>query len=205
MDGEMRKVEKGRAEFAYNCVDEVIRLSPINHGAGRNLIEETIKRFKDNVEKKLRKDIEEGKITPERIREILADPTSSIKQSLNETEETVIKYYTGLLENYKSYSKKMPTMILSNGLGQTLAFTLSKKKEGNAWEFLYAHITAYLKSKAVSRINMPEGEPDLCKWVVSRDSSEYRYITKEILSFLHWLQRFTQGKVEDSDERKKGT
>jgi CRISPR-associated protein Cmr5 len=32
-------------------------------------------------------------------------------------------------DKYKSYVKKIPSMILSNGLGQTLAFVVSKKQK----------------------------------------------------------------------------
>jgi len=32
-------------------------------------------------------------------------------------------------DKYKSYIKKLPSMILSNGLGQTLAFVISKKQK----------------------------------------------------------------------------
>jgi CRISPR-associated protein Cmr5 len=101
---------------------------------------------------------------------------------------------------YRSHVKKIPTMILSNGLGQTLAFIKSKSKEGNAYELIYKQITDYMKSEHPSRINMPNGEDDLTKWVINVDSSTYRYITQEILAFLNWLRRFAEGLIKEKED-----
>jgi CRISPR-associated protein Cmr5 len=101
---------------------------------------------------------------------------------------------------YRSRVKKIPTMILSNGLGQTLAFIKSKSKEGNAYELIYKQITDYMKSEHPSRINMPNGEDDLTKWVINVDSSTYRYITQEILAFLNWLRRFAEGLIKEKED-----
>jgi CRISPR-associated protein Cmr5 len=39
-----------------------------------------------------------------------------------------------LAKEYKSYAKKIPMLIKTNGLGATFAFVLSKKGKGNAYE-----------------------------------------------------------------------
>ena len=49
------KLEKGRAEFAYKCVEEVIHLVPKNEGQGRAFIEEFIADFKSKVKKNMKK------------------------------------------------------------------------------------------------------------------------------------------------------
>lgn len=64
-------------------------------------------------------------------------------------------------KEYKSYSKKIPSMILTNGLGQTLAFV--KAKSEKAYELLYEQMTEYLKSNSSVRIQMPSSEEDLVK------------------------------------------
>jgi len=101
---------------------------------------------------------------------------------------------------YRSHVKKIPTMILSNGLGQTLAFIKSKSKKGNAYELIYKQLMDYMKSEHTSRINMPNGEDDLTKWVINVDSSTYRYITQEILAFLNWLRRFAEGLIKEKED-----
>lgn len=99
-------------------------------------------------------------------------------------------------KDYRSYVRKIPQMILSNGLGQTLAFIYSKKKDGNAYDLIYKQLTDYLKSDSVARINMPKNEKELIEWVISLSSTKYRYVTEEILAFLSWLRRFAEGMIE---------
>jgi len=119
-------------------------------------------------------------------------------------------------DKYKSYIKKISSMILSNGLGQTLAFVISKrqkskKKDGqelrpgsqenpkNAYDLIYQQLTEYMKSQHTSTIQMPQDKDDLTEWVISCDSSIYRYITQEILAFLNWLKRFAEGMIEEEE------
>ena len=97
---------------------------------------------------------------------------------------------------YRSYSRKIPTMILTNGLGQTLAFAKAKAENGNAYELLYNQITDYLKSENTTRIKMPPDQNELVEWVISCESKEYRFITQELLAFLNWLKRFAEGMIE---------
>lgn len=102
-------------------------------------------------------------------------------------------------KEYRAYSRRIPQMILYNGLGQTLAFIKSKAKEGNAYEILYSQITDYLKCDSTARITMPADKNEIIKWVISLDSYNYRYATEEILAFLNWLKRFAEGMVEEEE------
>jgi len=133
----INKLEKGRAEFAYRCVEKAIEI------------------FKDNSKKQ---------------------------------------------KEYKSNTRKISTMILSNGLGQTLAFIKAKSEKGNAYDLIYSQLTEYMKSAHTVRIQMPKEKNDFVEWVISCDSSKYRYITKEILAFLNWLKRFAEGLIEVEEE-----
>jgi len=74
-------------------------------------------------------------------------------------------------------------MILSNGLGQTLAFIKAKSEKGNAYDLIYKQLTEYMKSPYTTRMKMPNDKKDLIDWVISCDSTDYRYITQEILAF----------------------
>ena len=132
----INKLEKGRAEFAYRCVEKAIEV------------------FKDNSKKQ---------------------------------------------KEYKSNTRKISTMILSNGLGQTLAFIKAKSEKGNAYDLIYSQLTEYMKSAHTVRIQMPKEKNDFVEWVISCDSSKYRYITKEILAFLNWLKRFAEGLIEGEE------
>jgi CRISPR-associated protein Cmr5 len=116
-------------------------------------------------------------------------------------------------DNYRSYVRRLPSMIVSNGLGQTLAFVLSKraktkdgKKPGsrdnpkNAYDLIYHQLTNYIKNLSFVREFMPESKTDLAEFVISCDSAIYRYITEEILAFLRWLAKFADGLIEEEGE-----
>lgn len=100
---------------------------------------------------------------------------------------------------YRSYSRKIPQMILSNGLGQTLAFIYAKKEEGNAYDLIYRQLTDYLK-RVSTRINMPDNQIELIEWIISLDSYHYRHVTEELLSFLSWLKKFAEGMIKLEEE-----
>ncbi len=188
-ENEIRKIEKGRAEFAYKCVEEVIKLHSIN---SLGFVEKVIEKFKDKILKVLKDDINQGNITMQKIEEILNSLHKNKEKNLKVFEE-----YKKNKENYLSYARKIPTMILSNGLGQTLAFVKAKAKDGNAYELLYAQLTEYMKSDSAVKIKMLPDKNELIEWVISCDSKEYRWITQELLAFLKWLKRFAEGMIEE--------
>lgn len=95
----------------------------------------------------------------------------------------------GLKSDYKSYIKKIPMMILNNGLGATFAFIYSKKKNGNAYELIYNQTNKWLKK---------DDKKDLVEWIINLKSSEYRVVTNEVLALFNWLRRFTEGMIEDT-------
>jgi len=101
--------------------------------------------------------------------------------------------------DYRSYTRKISTMILTNGLAQTLAFVKAKVEEGNTYELLYNQMRYYLKSENTTRIPMPPDKNKLVEWVISCDSREYRFITQELLAFLNWLKRFAEGMIEGEE------
>ncbi len=94
---------------------------------------------------------------------------------------------------YKSYAKKIPSLIKTNGLGATLAFI--KGKGGEAYNKLYKHISNWLK-KDPKRIANIEDNDDLVKYIVGIDSYEYRVITTEVLVLMKWISRFCDGLIE---------
>ena len=187
------KLEKGRADFAYRCVEEVIKLESENEK-----VKEVIEKFKEELKEKAKEEINGSFIT-----EFFKDPEKFLKEEyekLKDKEKKVVDKYKDLLKNYRSYSRRLPSMILSNGLGQTLAFVHEKKKgEKNAYAILYNQLTAYMKSNSSIRIPMPSNGCDLLKWVISCNSEKYRYITQELLAFLNWLRRFAEGLIEESE------
>ncbi|HPS31139.1 MAG TPA: type III-B CRISPR module-associated protein Cmr5 [bacterium] len=115
-------------------------------------------------------------------------------------------YYT---DKYDSYISKVPMMIKVNGLGNTLAFILSKSKGSkagkktdepkNAYDLIYLQITKWFAEYRSYLLNIKETD-DLVKKVIELPSKEYKAVTFEVLSLLNWLKRFADGLIEGEDK-----
>jgi len=99
-----------------------------------------------------------------------------------------------LKKKYKSGAKKLPVLIKTNGLGQTLAF-INKRDSGN--EKLYDMIGEWLNHKQLVRL---DGGINLVDAVINKPSNEYRRITTETLALLNWVRRFVDGLMKDVEE-----
>ena len=101
-------------------------------------------------------------------------------------------------KEYKSYVRKIPTLIRTNGLGATLAFVYSKakkdpKEKEYAYKKIYEQIAQWLEQKDL----VEDGQnKELVKKVVALNSTEYRLLTNEVLSLFKWLARFAEALIE---------
>lgn len=97
---------------------------------------------------------------------------------------------------YGSVVRKLPSYIMTNGLGQTLAFLKAKGKgePGNEHEILYQHLASWLKRRL-------DINGDLLDWVVNTATSQqYRMATMEALALLQWLKRFAEAELPKGRE-----
>jgi CRISPR-associated protein Cmr5 len=111
-------------------------------------------------------------------------------------------------EKYHSYVRSAPALILRNGLGNTLAYYLSKAKvslkdvsekveslrdsKQIAYAMLYLHITEWLKTM---------GYGDL-EWITNEATSlEVFQATKEAIALLNWMRRFADAMLKEGDEQ----
>jgi len=142
---------------------------------------EQVEYVKRNIERleKLKKEIKDKKI----------DCKKDKKNQICEEKEK-LQYYTS---DYKSYVKKIPTMIQTNGLSATLAFMYSK---GKTYAIIYEQIEIWLKNERKLKRNSEE----LVKWVIALDSSKYKYITNEVMALFMWLRRFAEGMIEKGND-----
>ncbi len=95
-----------------------------------------------------------------------------------------------LQKEYKSSAKKLPVLIKTNGLGQSLAFI----KKRNAYDKLYEQIGDWLQKEDDKQL-VPKGE--LVEQVIKLKSPVYRQATVETLALLNWIRRFVDGLIED--------
>jgi CRISPR-associated protein Cmr5 len=94
-------------------------------------------------------------------------------------------------KEYRSVVMKLPSLILTNGLGQTLAFLKSKGKGdvSKSEEKVYQDLQGWLtKPNTINWGKATQGE--LIERIMAIDSNKYRMVTMESLSFLNWLKRF---------------
>ena len=98
---------------------------------------------------------------------------------------------TSLQKEYKSVAKKLPVLIKTNGLGQSLAFI---KKRNNSSDKLYEQIGKWLQNEDTKQL-VPKGE--LVEQVIRLESSVYRQVTVETLALLNWIRRFVDSLIED--------
>lgn len=105
-------------------------------------------------------------------------------------------------KEYKSYSKKIPMLIKTNGLAATFAF-MNTKKDDDPYIHIGRDIILWLqtldqslKEKMDKAENKTKLNPFL-KVLLSASSEEYKYYTAETLSFMNWHRRFTEGMIKE--------
>ena len=99
-----------------------------------------------------------------------------------------------LKKEYKTAAKKLPVLIKTNGLGQSLAFI---KKRNNGYDRLYEQIGNWLQTKDTKQL-VSSGE--LVEQVIKLESSVYRQVTVETLALLNWIRRFVDGLMKDVED-----
>jgi len=104
-------------------------------------------------------------------------------------------------KEYRSLAMRLPSLIITNGLGQTLAFLKAKGKgkDSKPEEKIYQDIDGWLsKSKKIKWTTKGE----LIERLIALNSSEFRFATYETLSFLTWLKRFADAVLPKEDEER---
>ena len=118
-------------------------------------------------------------------------------------EKDIKKGHDKLKKKYKSGAKKLPILIKTNGLGQSLAFIYNRD---DGWKIIYQQLTEWLREKQLINNNKDNKDKDnkedidLLKKVTQMESNEYRQLTIECISFLNWLRRFVDGLMDDVKE-----
>jgi CRISPR-associated protein Cmr5 len=94
-------------------------------------------------------------------------------------------------KQYASWVRSAPADVMTNGLGQTLAFMLAKGKGSDtdsAPSLLYRHLSEWVCPK------MGWGQAGLLDKLIEPNSTSdvYRRATTEALTYLVWLKRFAE-------------
>jgi CRISPR-associated protein Cmr5 len=94
-------------------------------------------------------------------------------------------------KEYRSYVRKIPALVRSNGLCATIAFAASKKGDSRAWELIYEQMGRWLRQRG-----LVQGKDLLEKEIVSLSSATYRVATNEVLGLFRWLSWFAEALIE---------
>jgi CRISPR-associated protein Cmr5 len=102
---------------------------------------------------------------------------------------------TDFASEYGQLAREAASLVQMHGLGQTLAFLMSKKPK--KLEDVNAHLQlARDLSRWVSQQLLGTPRDDLREWIVRQASvAEYRRATLEALAFLAWLKRFAEAEL----------
>lgn len=103
-------------------------------------------------------------------------------------------------KEYRSIIMKLPTLIITNGLGQTLAFLKAKGKRDDRKpeEKVYRDIESYLFSN--KNIHLPVAQGELIEKVIMLPGDRFRQVTSETLSFLSWMKRFADAVLPKEED-----
>ncbi|PWA13085.1 type III-B CRISPR module-associated protein Cmr5 [Pueribacillus theae] len=96
-------------------------------------------------------------------------------------------------EEVRSYIKRLPLMIQTNGLGQALAFYYSKEKEH---QDIYKVISTWFSPK--EKHTFITIDEELIYAITKMNRSTYRMITNEVIELLIWMRRFADGYMKRS-------
>ncbi|MEM7375382.1 MAG: type III-B CRISPR module-associated protein Cmr5 [Bacteroidota bacterium] len=112
---------------------------------------------------------------------------------------------SSIAKAYKSYVKKIPMLIKTNGLGATFAFVLSKsnenpKKKDYAYTLIHQQTWDWLQQGHKRYLLDNKKGADLPSVLIQLHSANYRAVTVEVLSLFSWLRRFAEGLIEGEAE-----
>jgi CRISPR-associated protein Cmr5 len=171
-----KTLEQQRAEQAWECV-----VQSLNHAIQG--LEEVLARVEEQINQ------ERDENQKKQLQKQKEELTKRLQKLLTSEGETAWK------KGYNSLARKVPMLVLTNGLGQTLAFLKAKGKNDPADEHtvLFRHLSRWVLSQVAP--SSPATNGDLLQWVLQNDSASYRRATVEALAFLTWLKRFAEAEL----------
>lgn len=95
-------------------------------------------------------------------------------------------------KKHAALARRLPALIRSSGLGQTLAFLRAKKGKEHDW--IRNHLSAWV----LSQLPQKSSHGDLLDWILQKETDQrsYRYATQEALAYLQWLKRFAESELK---------
>lgn len=103
--------------------------------------------------------------------------------------------------DYRGLVRGVPAMVMTNGLGQTLAFLRAKAQDAPAASLLHRHLDGWLRHEHaplrwtdVQGRSFQDGQ-DVLGRIQRSGSLIYRQAAQEALAILVWLKRFAEAEL----------
>lgn len=110
-------------------------------------------------------------------------------------------------KKFSSLIGRLATLILTNGLGNTIAFLLAKGKEEHhevvyiLSEWLINNSELGKKNIKIDSLNKKENQEQIINSLITKATvEEYIYYTEESLRLTNWLRRFSDALLEKGEE-----
>jgi CRISPR type III-B/RAMP module-associated protein Cmr5 len=115
-----------------------------------------------------------------------------------------------LRASYYSLIRNFPSLVQSMGIGQALAFLMSKAQQEEAHAALRDHLTAWLFSRDCPAPWTQDGARYtvdktklLCRLLDESDPEVWWFVEEEAIAFALWLKRFTEA-ITPARDRQQG-
>ena len=99
-------------------------------------------------------------------------------------------------KKYKSYVKKFPAIVKTNGLSAAVAFEFSKKASNSTESDIHKKIYKQISKRLFKCGMCGDTQDDLMKILLEMESDIHRSATIEIIAYFEWMRRFAEGLVE---------
>jgi len=181
----IQTLNQQRAKFALMCVERI-----------KKLVEGRWEFLHDweKIESSMSREIDLNSLDLEKVQAFIKRFESfwkDLEEKIKKNKERKIDYK----KDYSSHAKRLPQLIVSNGLIPTLAFYKSKGKDRRQ---IYNDIELWLKFGANNGSGIiSDKEKDLLEYLLEVDSSQLRLVTMEALEFANWLKRICEIELKE--------
>ncbi|QSR34169.1 type III-B CRISPR module-associated protein Cmr5 [Marinobacterium iners] len=119
-----------------------------------------------------------------------------IQAAVNRPEEGKYKH-----SQVKSFCRRFPGMVQSNGFGQAVAFFYSKRNDYPAYGVIYQLVEDWLCQDSKVYAAFAEAQaPRLLKAITESDQHAYRLATAETQALMIWVKKFAEGLILKDEE-----
>lgn len=101
----------------------------------------------------------------------------------------------------KSFCRRFPGMVQSNGFGQAVAFFYAKRNDYPAYGTLYTLVETWLcrEGQVYAAFN-DVAAPKLLTAITQSDQYAYRQATAETQALMVWVKKFAEGLILNDEE-----